>query len=117
MRHESALCILLTGKEEESESTCHTDAIPGAWCVVTGSRTLYTRSPAEGPRGTDVITAPNTPSARQAHTAGDKSWKRTEVKAGDWVYMPKKWWHQVYAAGESVMLSMYAEAPEPEEVK
>ena len=41
VKHESAMCILLTGKKEESESTCHTDAIPGAWCVVTGSRTLY----------------------------------------------------------------------------
>ena len=33
VRHESAMCILLTGKETGSESTCHTDAIPGA-CLI-----------------------------------------------------------------------------------
>jgi hypothetical protein len=117
VKHESAMCILLTGKQEESESTCHTDAIPGAWCVVTGSRTLYARSPADGPKGIDVVTSASTPSARQAHTAGDKTWKRTEIQAGDWVYMPQKWWHQVYATRESVMLSIYAETPEPVEVR
>ena len=84
---------------------------------MTGSRTLYTRSPAEGPKGIDVITCANTPSARQAHMAGDKSWKRADIRAGDWVYMPQKWWHQVYAAKESVMLSIYAETPEPVEVR
>ena len=102
VRNESALCILLTGKETESENTCYTDAIPGAWCVVAGSRTIYMRSPAEGPEGTDVITDPSHPGARAEHAAGKGKWRRTEVRAGDRIYMPQKWWHQVYAPHERV---------------
>ena len=112
--NESAVAILLTGLETESISTCHRDGIDGAWCLVTGAREIYVCSPSEGKRFglTTVITDPSFKGARhEFQTHPDTTWKKISATAGDWIFMPKDWWHQVYATPGSILLSFYTEAP------
>jgi quercetin dioxygenase-like cupin family protein len=44
-------------------------------------------------------------------------WRLIRASPGDWVFMPRNWWHQVYATPGSVMLSFYAEAPRQQHYK
>ena len=112
--NESAVAILLTGLEAESISTCHRDGIDGAWCLVTGKREIFVCSPSEGKRFglTSVVTASSFKGARHEHqTNPNTTWRKISASAGDWIFMPKDWWHQVYAIPGSILLSFYAEAP------
>ena len=117
VQDESALSVLLTGTQRGSASTCHTDGIHGAWCVIAGTRDVYVCSPEEGKQhigNVSVIEDASYIGAREEHRRGvGPPWRRISVQAGDWVFMPKKWWHQVYATPDSVMLSFYADAPTP----
>ena len=121
MQDESALTVLFTGACIESVSTCHIDGIHGAWCVAAGTREVYVCSPEEGKQhigNVSVVEDASYIGAREEHRRGvGAPWRRIEVQAGDWVFMPKKWWHQVYATKGSVMLSLYAGAPAPIDIR
>jgi hypothetical protein len=59
-----------------------------------------------------IVVDPAHPGARTEHREGiGAPWRLIRASPGDWVFMPRNWWHQVYATPGSVMLSFYAEAP------
>jgi hypothetical protein len=121
LSNESALAIILTGPEQESASSCHVDNIAGSWCIVAGHREIYTCSPIEGQQHmghAPIVVDPAHPGARTEHREGiGAPWRLIRASPGDWVFMPRNWWHQVYATPGSVMLSFYAEAPRQQHYK
>ncbi len=112
---ESLLAIFLT---VGSPATCslHKDAVDSAWLVTSGTRDLWVLPPwAERAALIDVQhqtgTYDSTFSEYQVWNDDNRhpAWRRVALQSGDWVYMPRGWWHIAASSAESVMLNFRVE--------
>ena len=83
------------------------------WLVTAGERDLFVLPPwaasaalpdvdvASG-KFEDTFSEYNPWLDEQRHSA----WRRVHLRTGDWVYMPRGWWHVVRATAESVLVNI-----------
>lgn len=109
--HESLLAIFLTTRQR-SRCSLHCDGVDAAWLVTAGSRDLWVLPPGAARDALpDVVVG----SGRYQDTFSTYSpwedahrhaaWRRVSLAVGDWVYMPRGWWHVVESSPQSVMIN------------
>ena len=108
---ESLVAFFLTTRQR-SRCSLHCDGVDSAWLVTAGSRDLWVLPPGAA---SDALPDVAVGAGRYQDTFSDYSpwedahrhgaWRRVSLAVGDWVYMPRGWWHVVESSPRSVMIN------------
>ena len=114
IKDESFIAIFLT-RDEKSRCSLHKDAVDSAWLVTAGDRILWTLPPS-CEHHLDLQYSQKD-SSFEIWSKGDAEltslgWRKAELRPGDWVCMPKGWWHVTEATPGSVMVNVRIVLPE-----
>ena len=110
--NESFVAVFLT-IGQVSRCSLHADNVDSAWLVTAGRRDLWILPPCAA---RDALPDVQVASGRYDDTFSDynpwedenrhAAWRRVTLAVGDWVYMPRGWWHVVESSAGSVMVNI-----------
>ena len=108
MRDEASVTVFLTG-DEPSSSSLHRDDVSSAFFVCAGEREMWVLPPGHGEE--ELRLTEQHVSTYDVFNTSDRdiAWRSVKLSAGDWVFMPKGWWHQLVASEGSILISIRLE--------